>query len=278
MYRIGSSERADLPLAVVIGAGAMGMAVARRLAQQNRVLLADINGPHVEDSANRMRGEGCDASAIVCDVTDRASVQALAAVVAEKGGLGVLAHVAGLSPSLGNFRSIMRVNLRGAALVAEALLPLARQGSAAILIASLAAHNFTPSDEIVEILRAPSADDLVERLEHAIGLEAATPQIAYAYSKWAMLSFVRRSVTAWGARGARIVSLSPGLIATTQGALEFAKSEGKRRMFQLSPLQREGTMHEIADAVEFLASSRASFISGSDLLVDGGLAAALAQK
>jgi NAD(P)-dependent dehydrogenase (short-subunit alcohol dehydrogenase family) len=121
MYQIGGSERADLPLAVVIGAGAMGMAIARRLSQQHRVLLADINGPHFEERVNVMRSEGCDASRIVCDITDVKSVQALAAAVNRAGGLGVLAHVAGLSPSLGDFRSIMRVNLRGAALVAEAL-------------------------------------------------------------------------------------------------------------------------------------------------------------
>jgi NAD(P)-dependent dehydrogenase (short-subunit alcohol dehydrogenase family) len=278
MYQIGSSERADLPLAVVIGAGTMGMAIARRLAQQHRVLLADINAPHVEASVHAMRSEGCDASGIVCDVTDPLSVEALAAAVAKKGGLGALAHVAGLSPSLGDFRSILRVNLRGAALVAGALLPLARHGSAAVLIASLAAHNFTPSNDIAEILSDPAADDLVERLETALGAGNATPQMAYTYSKWAVLSFVRRNASNWGARGARIVSLSPGLIATTQGALEFRNSEGKRRMFQLSPLEREGTMLEIADAVEFLVSSRASFISGTDLLVDGGLGAALAQS
>jgi len=278
MYKIGSSERADLPLAVVIGAGTMGMAIARRLAQQYRVLLADINAPHVEASVHAMRSEGCDASGIVCDVTDPLSVEALAATVAEKGGLGALAHVAGLSPSLGDFRSILRVNLRGAALVANALLPLARQGSAAVLVASLAAHNFAPSNDIVEILGDPTADDLVERLETALGAGSATPQMAYTYSKWAVLSFVRRNASNWGARGARIISLSPGLIATTQGAIEFQNSEGKRRMFQLSPLEREGTMLEIADAVEFLVSSRASFISGTDLLVDGGLGAALAQS
>jgi NAD(P)-dependent dehydrogenase (short-subunit alcohol dehydrogenase family) len=278
MYRIGSSERADLPLAVVIGAGAMGMAIARRLAQQHRVLLADINGPHVEERAAAMRGEGCDVSSIVCDVTALPSVQTLAAAVSEKGGLGVLAHVAGLSPSLGNFHSIMRVNLRGAALVAEALLPLARHGSAAVLISSLAAHNFRPSDEAIEILNNPTADDLAERLERTLGSAAATPQMAYPHSKWGLMSLVRRSTANWGARGARIVSLSPGLIATTQGALEFQKSEGKRRMFQHSPLKREGTMLEIADAVEFLASPRASFISGTDLLVDGGLSSALSQK
>jgi NAD(P)-dependent dehydrogenase (short-subunit alcohol dehydrogenase family) len=278
MYRLGSSDRADLPLAVVIGAGAMGMAVARRLAQQYRVLLADVDAHRVEERAAAMRSEGCDASSIVCDITAPESVQTLSATVAEKGGLAVLAHVAGLSPSLGNFRSIMSVNLRGAALVAEALLPLARQGSAAVLISSLAAHNFTPANEVIEILHKPTADDLTERLEIALGSEAATPQMAYAYSKWGLMSLVRRSATLWGARGARIVSISPGLIATTQGALEFQKSEGKRRMFHLTPLKREGTMLEIADAVEFLTSSRASFISGTDLLVDGGLSSALSQR
>jgi NAD(P)-dependent dehydrogenase (short-subunit alcohol dehydrogenase family) len=278
MYRIGSSERADLPVAVVIGAGAMGMAIARRLAQQHRVLLADISAPRLEDGRRGMQSEGCDVSSFVCDITDSNSVHALAAAVGEQGGLGVLAHVAGLSPSLGDFQSIMRVNLRGAALVAEALLPLARQGSAAILIASLAAHSFTPSDEIIQILQKPAADDLVKSLESVVGLEGATPQTAYVYSKWGILSLVRRSAVDWGARGARIVSLSPGLIATTQGALEFQKSEGKRRMYQLSPLKREGTMLEIADAVEFLASARASFVSGTDLLVDGGLNSALSRR
>jgi NAD(P)-dependent dehydrogenase (short-subunit alcohol dehydrogenase family) len=91
------------------------------------------------------------------------------------------------------------------------------------------------------------------------------------YTKWGILAYARNQAAAWGARGARIVSLSPGLIATTMGALEFEKSPGKRALYEKSPLAREGTMLEIADAVEFLASERASFISGTDLLVDGGL-------
>ena len=79
-----------------------------------------------------------------------------------------------------------------------------------------------------------------------------------------------------GGLGARIVSLSPGLIATPQGAREFEKSAGKMKLYERTPLGREGTMLEIADAIEFLASDRASFISGTDLLVDGGLAGTLA--
>ena len=272
MYKLGSSERADLSLAVVIGAGTMGMAVARRLAQRHRVLLADLRGDHAEAQAAAMRAEGCDARGLACDVTDLAAIAALAARVAGLGGLGVLAHVAGLSPSLGDYTTIMRVNLRGVALVAEALLPLARQGSAAVLIGSLAAHNFRPSDAAVAVLQSPAAPDLAERLAAVIGAEAATPPMAYVHAKWGILSYARRNAAAWGAKGARIVSLSPGLIATSQGALEFENSPGKKAMYEKTPLAREGTMLEIADAVEFLVSKRASFISGTDLLVDGGLA------
>ena len=274
MYRYGSTERPDLSLAVVVGAGAMGAAVAARLAQSCHLLLADLDGAKAEQVAQNLRHGGADARAIACDVTSRASVAALAAEVAARGGLGVLAHVAGLSPSLADFTTIMRVNLMGPAWVAEALLPQARQGTAAILIASLAAHSHQPSAEALHVLAQPNAPDLAERLAAVLG-DDATSAMAYTHSKHGLLLYARRQAAAWGARGARIVTLSPGLIASPQGALEFAQSEGKRRMFAASPLQREGTMLEIADAVDFLASPRASFISGTDLLVDGGLAGTL---
>lgn len=274
MHVIGTSARPDLPLAVVAGAGALGMAVARRLALVSRVMLADIDANAVAARAEQMRGEGCDATGIACDFTDPASVAALAAAVAERGGLGRLAYVAGLSPSAGNFRAIVDVNLRGAALTAEALLPLARPGSAAVLISSLAAHNPPPAPEVVAVLREPARADFAERLEAAMG-DKAVPPLAYMVSKWGMNLYARRQAVAWGARGARIVSLSPGLIATPMGAIEFENSPGKRAMYEKSPIQRECTMLEIADAAEFLTGPRASFINGTDLLVDGGLGAAL---
>jgi NAD(P)-dependent dehydrogenase (short-subunit alcohol dehydrogenase family) len=99
--------------------------------------------------------------------------------------------------------------------------------------------------------------------------------MAYTLSKYGLISYCRREAAAWGERGARIVSLSPGLIATPQGAREFERSVSKVRLYEQTPLRREGTMLEIADAIEFLASDKASFISGTDLLVDGGLYAAL---
>jgi NAD(P)-dependent dehydrogenase (short-subunit alcohol dehydrogenase family) len=275
MYEYGSSKRPDWKLAVVVGAGGMGMAVARRLAQRHRVLLADIDGGRAEAEAAAMRDGGCDATAIACDITSPGSVAKLAGEVKERGGLGVLAHVAGLSPTGCDFHSILRVNLMGAALTAEALLPLAGQSSCAILIASMAAYGIQPNEDELAVLREPAAPDLAERLADVIGEESVNAGAGYTYAKYGLLLYARRNAAAWGERGARIVSLSPGLIATPMGAKEFAANEHKRRMFEASPLKREGTMLEIADAVEFLASDRASFISGTDLLVDGGLTAAL---
>lgn len=273
---IGTSARPDHPLAVVVGAGALGMAIARRLALGHRILLADVNRAAADERAEAMRAEGCDATAIACDATDPAAAAYLAAAAAERGGFRALVYVAGLSPSAAGFEAIMRVNLMGAARVCEALLPVAGQGSAAVLISSLAAHQMQPTPDVKAVLADAGAQDMPGRLEAALG-DQAIPPLAYAYSKWGLNLYARHQAAAWGERGARIVSLSPGLIATPMGALEFEKSAGKRAMYEKSPLRRECTMLEIADVAEFLVSPRASFISGTDILVDGGLGAALSE-
>jgi NAD(P)-dependent dehydrogenase (short-subunit alcohol dehydrogenase family) len=253
----------------------MGVTVARRLSQSYRVLIADLDGKRAEASAKGLREEGGDVTGIQADITDQADVCALAAKAAEIGPFRALAHVAGLSPSLGDFATIIRVNLHGAALVTDALLPHAATGTAAVLIASLAAHGFTPDASVASILDEPADPEIAERLAAVLGSDRATPQLAYQLSKFALRSLCRKQAAAWGSKGARILSLSPGLIATPQGALEFQKSEGKMKLLAATPLAREGTMLEIADAVEFLLSDRASFISGTDILVDGGLAGTL---
>ena len=274
-YRVGSGDRRDLPVAVVIGAGGLGMAAARRLGQQNRILLASLIQEENRQRVAELRADGIDASAIQCDITDPASVAAMAAHARELGPLRTLAHVAALSPAMGDWRSVMRVNAIGATLVERALLPLAGDQTAAIFISSLAAHGVQPFPETAEILRHPLAPDFLDRLE------AAQPDIdsgtAYRLSKWALNRMVERRAADWGRQGARIVSLSPGLIATPMGALEFQgpNRQGKLGLLARTPICREGSMMEIADALEFLASSRASFISGTDLRVDGGIFAAM---
>ncbi len=274
MRNPGTSERPDHPLAVVIGAGGIGMAVARRLGSSHRLLLVDQDVPRLDAQREALLAEGHDISIFACDITNATAVAGLAKSVYGLGALRALAHVAALSPSMGDWHRILSVNLIGASLVERMMRPLARQGSAAVFVSSIAAHAIEPPARTVALLDEPLAPDLFATLDAVVGDEAS-PQLAYRLSKFAINRMCRRHAALWGRQGARIVSVSPGLIATPMGAREFQGSEGKMALYETIPLAREGTMLEIAEAVDFLASDRASFISGTDLLVDGGLSAAM---
>ena len=273
MVNVGTSERPDLPLAVVVGAGGMGMAIARRLGQHYRLLIADKNAEHVKRSAELLCDEGYDAISAVCDVVDAAAVSALAAQAKNHGPLRVLAQVVGLSPTMADWQTIMRVNLTGARLMADAMLPLAKQGTAAIFISSNGAYLSDPDAETFAILDDPLAPDFIEKLEKKVGDKMHTV-LSYCLSKRGLIRMCERAATAWGKQGARIVSLSPGMIATPMGRLEWKNRPIKYELLEKTPLGREGTLMEIAAATEFLASDSASFITGTDLLVDGGSTAA----
>ena len=273
--RIGTSERPDLPIALIIGAGGMGMAVARRLGQHGRVVLADLSEERAARGEAGLREDGVDAIGVRCDITDPASVAQLAQFVAGRGQLRTLAHVAGLAPTMGDWDLILKVDIVGAALMERAIAPLAVVGTAAVFVSSLAAHSApSPTPAIARVLDDPLAPDFTERLGALI--PERTSMQAYAYAKGGMIRMVRQKAFDWGQKGARIVSVSPGLIATPQGAQEFQgpNRELKLERLKRTPLGREGTMVEIVDAIEYLASSRASFISGTDILVDGGAMAA----
>lgn len=276
LMKTGTSERPDLPLAVVIGAGGMGISAARRLGDHYRVLLADIDAARAEERAAVMRDDGYDAQTLRCDITDPVSVDRLAETAAAAGPFRAVAHVAAKSPSMGSWREILTLNLIGAAHVERALLPLAKQGSAAVFVSSVAAYLMPdPGPEVLALLDDPLAPGFLEALENLVAEQ--TPGMAYSLAKLALIRMCARRASAWGQRGARIVSMAPGMIATPMGALEFAGAarNSKLELLERSPLGREGTMIETADAIDFLVSDRASFITGIDLLVDGGVAAAM---
>ena len=272
MEEIGSNIRTGQSLAVVMGAGGMAMAVARRLGNGYRILLSDKDSAHLDRAVSALRSEGHDAFGVPCDVTSADDVRRVADAARVAGPVRALAHVVGVSPSLGDGPTVMRVNLRGPALTATAFAGVLEPQSAAVFISSLAAHAAPLPEALLDVLDDPLSDHLVERIEERIG-EPLDSTRAYQLSKAALNRLCQRLASSWGKRGLRIVSLSPGIIATPMGAAEFG-SEQKLALFRRTPLQREGTMVEISDAVEFLLSEKASFISGTDLLVDGGLAAA----
>jgi len=267
-------SRPDLPVALVVGAGGMGMAVAQRLGQDHRVVLANLSRVDLETGQARLHELGVVSMAVELDVADEGSVAALAGQLAALGAVQSLAHVVGLSPSMAGGAAILAVNLTGAALVERAVGPLMARGGAAVFISSMAAHFANPPAEVLAVLDTPLEADLHGRLAAALG-HPPSPQEAYPLSKLGVNRMVRARAFDWGGRGARIVSISPGLIDTPMGAMESDGSAGRTAMRAHLPLPRDGTMADIADALAFLVSPRASYISGTDLLVDGGMVGAL---
>lgn len=267
-----ANHRPGLTLAVVVGAGAMGTAIARRLGASHRLLVADRDGDHLEQQIAALRSEGHDADGVVCDIVDRLAVEKLAAAAGASAPLRAVAHVVGLSPSMAEGERVLEVNLIGPTLVADAFLGLARPGTAALFVASLAGHQPDITPELAAALSDPLSPDFVDRVKQAIRTDI-TPVVAYQLSKWALINMCQQRAWDWAERGARIVSVSPGPIATPMGTLELERQPEKVELLKRMPMPREGTVIEVADAVEFLLSDRASFITGTDLLVDGGAAA-----
>lgn len=279
MDLVGTSRK---PLAVITGAtGGTGRAVARRLGLRYRLVLSGRSEEAVQRLHEGLEEEGYDvALSTTTDVSSKESVEALAAAAAEVGALGTLVHTAGLSPALADWEPIVTVNLLGTAHVLDAFLPHAVPGSSAITIGSVAAHTFPASPEVDAILDEPYADDLLSRLEPLLRLVDVdkTPYSfsvrAYGASKRGTIRLVERGVCDWAERGARILSISPGTIVTPMGRKEMSSNPLAAAVADITPLRRLGMPVDIAAVVDFFASDSASYITGVDLLVDGGIVAA----
>lgn len=261
---------------VVIGTGGMGVAIARRCGSGRRLLLADVGGETLDLAASALEAEGHDITAQRVDVTDRASVDELAATASSLGPVRAVAHTAGVSPVQAPADLVLAVDLVGAAHVLDAFAGVIAPGGAAVVISSMAGHLVPPLAADVESEIVAARPDELATL--AAAREAAVDAgIAYAFAKAAVAVRVRAAAKAWGRAGARVNSISPGVIATPMGHMELAGASGEfmRQMVASSATGRLGTPDDIAAATEFLLSSRASFVTGTDLLVDGGAVAAV---
>ncbi|MFG1923412.1 SDR family oxidoreductase [Cryptosporangium sp. NPDC048952] len=270
------------PLAVVTGAyGGVGRAVARRLGARYRLVLSGRAEAPLKQLRENLEEEGYDvALAQVTDVAHAESVAELADATRGTGTLGTLVHLAGLSPALADWKTVVSVNLGGTAALLDAFLPLAGPGSSAVCVGSVAAYTFRSQPEIDAVLDQPRARDLIEKLEPLLREPDEDPEShaftvrAYGASKYGTVRRVERSAEDWAQHGARIVSVSPGMIVTPMGRAELAANPLAVRAADLTPLRRLGMPSDIATAIDFLTSDNAGYITGCDLRVDGGISAA----
>lgn len=254
-----------MSVGIVTGAGrGMGRACVERLrGTVDHLVAADLTAPEIEGTVG-----------VACDVSDPDSVAALVERVSELGPFRSLCHAAGLSPTMAEPRRIVHVNLVGTALLLDGFEPLAGPGSAAVCFSSSSAHMFVIDDlgpELAELVHHVRDADFLDRVAAAL----TEPGLAYAWSKIGVRLEVQAAAKRWGAQGARVCSLSPGLIDTPMGRQEFAGQPVMQQLLEATPLGRFGVAEELAAAAAFLLSDDASFVSGVDLLVDGGQIAGL---
>lgn len=270
-----------MTVGIVTGAGrGMGAACADRVADLVDVLLVvDRDEALLVDRVKTMSAAGgrAELEPFVLDVRDGDGVTALAARVAELGPLRAVAHAAGVSPTMADWRDILTVNLVGTALLVDACRALASPGTAVVCFASVAPLlALGPADVPADaVLDDPLADDFLGKIREAIGPEIEDPGMAYTWSKRGVHRLVRREAVPFGQVGARICSVTPGIIDTPMGRQEAAARDTNDLLVKLSPIGREGRAEEVAAGAAFLLSEEASFITGIDLPVDGGVVAAI---
>lgn len=258
---------------VVTGAGGMGGAIARRIGSGRTVLLADASRGQLDRVAGALSDEGYAVRGVPTDVSDRGSVDELVAEAAGEGRVAAVVHTAGVSALQGTAETILKVNLLGTAHVIDAFEGVAGPGTAMVCVSSMAGHVAALGrEDEAALATAPVGELLGIGAVAAVGDSSAR---AYIVSKRANQVRVEAAALAWSRRGARINSVSPGIVATAMAKAEAEGPSGVRMrvMLEASGAGRTGTPAETAYAVAFLIGPEARYITGTDLLVDGGQAA-----
>ena len=261
---------------VVIGPGQIGQAIARRVGVGKRVLLADMRPENANSAAEVLGNAGFEVSVATVDVSSRETVQSLVEEATRLGKVWGLIHAAGVSPSQASPATILKVDLYGTALVLEEFGNVITRGGAGVVVASQSGHRLPPLS--VEQNRALATTPVEELLGLSFLLPDQVKDSLHAYqiSKRGNALRVMAEAVRWGKRGARVNTISPGIIITplAKDELSGPRGEGYRRMIEISAAGRAGTPDEVGTVGALLMGPDGGFITGSDFLMDGGVTAA----
>lgn len=261
---------------VVIGAGSIGQAIARRVSAGKHVLLADLKIDNAKAAAKVLEDAGFVVSTATVDVSSRASVHALVQTATALGEVTGLIHAAGVSPTQASPATILHVDLYGTALVLEAFGSVIAEGGAGVVIASQSGHRLPGLSTEQNALLATTPTEELLALPMLQPDQVKDALHAYQLSKRANSLRVMAEAVRWGRRGARVNTISPGIIFTplARDELSGPRGDGYRRMIDLSAAKRGGTPDEVGHVGALLMGPDGAFITGSDFLMDGGVTAA----
>lgn len=260
---------------ILVGAGQIGMAIARRMGYGMKIVIGDKNKVNAEAIVKTMNEAGFDAVLVEMDLSSRSSILALIAEAQKYGEISMLVNAAGVSPSQAPIENILKVDLYGTAVLLEEVGKIIKLGGVGITISSQSGHRMpalTPEED-EQLATTPT--------EQLLSLDILQPQNirdtlhAYQMAKRCNVKRVMAEAMKWGERGARVNSISPGIIVTPLALDEFNGPRGDfyKNMFAKCPAGRPGTADEVANVAELLMSPKGAFITGSDFLIDGGATA-----
>ena len=260
---------------VVIGPGQIGQAIARRVGVGKHVVLADMRPDHANAAAEVLGNAGYEVSVATVDVSSRKAVRALVETATALGDVTGLIHAAGVSPSQASPATILKVDLYGTALVLEEFGNVIARGGSGVVIASQSGHRLPAlSIEQNKALATTPVEELL-RLPF-LQLDQVTDSLhAYQLAKRGNSLRVMAEAVRWAKRGARVNTISPGIIMTplAKDELSGPRAEGYRRMIEMSAAGRAGTPDEVGNVGALLMGPDGGFITGSDFLMDGGVTA-----
>ncbi|MGM0213057.1 SDR family oxidoreductase [Enterococcus sp. AZ109] len=264
---------------VLLGGGSMGIAIARRVGTAKTILIGDTNESNLERNKAELESSGFEVVTKVVDASSQESIKEFARTASELGKVMNYIHTAGLSPNQASARAVLDVDLIGtsSSFGIEEFGKIIAEGGSGLVISSMAGHMLPSLSEDQNKLLAMTPSDELKDLE--LLNDAAIPNSgsAYSISKRAYILRVQAQSMEWGKRGARINSISPGIIITPLALdeLNSPAKAGYEAFIQASPTGRVGTPDEVATLGAYLLSDDAGFITGSDILIDGGVIAAM---